>query len=142
MTARTTPAKVISILDSNYDGETLLDPKIEVASVLVDKVVACMSRKGLTAHDATTLEMIERYLAAHLYLFHDKVMQSESKGRASGSFQGQTGMGLQSTDYGQMAITLDDSGCLQQLDLGKGPKASLKWGGKAVSSQIPYRDRD
>lgn len=142
MVVRTTPAKVQSVLDSNYDGKTSLVAKIEAASLLVNKVVACMVARGLPAHDSTTLEMLERYITAHLYLFHDKGMQSESKGKASGSFQGQTGLGLQSTDYGQFALTLDDSGCLMQIDLGKKPRASLYWLGKPKSSQVDYVNRD
>lgn len=140
MAIRTTPLKVQSILVGHYDGTSSLVPFIETASLMVNKIVTCMAGKSLTAHDSDTLEMIERYLAAHFYTHSDKVTQSESKGKASGSYQGQTGKGLESSDYGQTALILDDSGCLKSIAMGA--RVGLIWLGKPRSEQIDHADRD
>lgn len=123
--ARTTADAVQGILaPSNYDGATDLEPFIETATVVVDQVVECATRKGLTLSDAL-LERVECYLAAHFYGHSDQFYQSRSTQGASGSFQGQTQMGFEGSQYGQTAIRLDTSGCLSAIN--RGARAGMKW---------------
>lgn len=141
--ARTNSASVIGILISGkqYDAKTApsLTPFIDTAASIVDDVVACAAKKEIVL-TSTKLELIERWLAAHAYAHADQLYSSSSAGGASGSFQGQTGMHLESTQYGQMAMNLDSSGCLRAIN--KGARAGVTWLGKPPSSQIPYVDRD
>lgn len=123
----------------DYDGVTNLDPYIETASSIVDDIVAYCAETGLTQYPSSKLELLERWLAAHAYKSSDQAYASESDGGASGSYQGQTGLNLNGTKYGQMANVLDTKGYLVALSTGG---VSLKWGGKRFSEQIPYWDRD
>lgn len=90
---------------------------------------------------ATTLELIERWLAAHFYAMSDQPLATKSNGRASATFQGQTtAFGLKGTKYGQTAITLDYTRTLAAMDEGR--IAVTGWLGKAPSEQIAYSDRN
>ena len=137
MARRTTPPRVEAIIETDVDIS--LEGFIETATALVDWLVGEDSDGVLTA---TLLERIECFLAAHFYAHRDQLYTSKSAGGASSSFQGQFGMRLESTQYGQTALTLDVTGALQDLQKGDRPKAYVKWVGKPVSSQIDYEDRD
>ena len=127
--SRTTPEAVQQILAPlNYDGTTDLQPFVDTATVFVDLVITCAANKGITLTTAQ-LERIEAYLSAHFYGHSDQFYQSRSTQGASGSFQGRTDLGLQGSQYGQTAVRLDTSGCLNGID--KGGRASLKWLGTA-----------
>lgn len=140
--ARTTSSAVIAILvtGKNYDGTTDLTAFIETATAMVDSVVECATAKGVTL-SSTLLEVIERWLSAHYYAHADQLYKSKQTGRASATFQGETKMGLDSTQYGQTAKSLDPSGCLASLSEGS-KRAQLVWLGLAPSSQTDYRDRN
>ena len=116
-----------------------LDAFVATASSVVDDVVTCAAAKGITL-STTKLELIERWLAAHFYLQADQAYQSKSTDGASATFQGQTGMGLENTNYGQQAMILDRSGCLRQMNAAG--SIQVEWGGKKRSEQIDYVDRD
>ena len=148
MAVRTTEALVGALLvDSSthpkgrgdWDGVTDLDQFISAATVIVDRVVTCATAKSITLTD-TELELIERWLSAHCYVQNDQTLASKSTGGASGSAHGQTGLNLDSSRYGQMAKTLDYSGCLAAID--KRAVARLNWVGKRPSAQTPYVERD
>lgn len=146
MSIRTTTIAVESILRNaeevdggDYDGTTNLEPYIETGSSIVDDMVAYATAAGLTAYSSSKLELIERWLSAHCYKSSDQAYASESVGGASGSFQGQTGLYLDGTKYGQMAKTLDVNGYLSAMLSGT---PSLKWGGKRYGDRIPYYQRD
>jgi hypothetical protein len=142
---RTTDTAVKAILLGNYDLEDTPDLTafMDSAAILIKRVEACDSNGVLDEED---LEIIERWLSAHFYSHADQLLQSKSTGDASASFQGRTGMGLESTQYGQTAMNLDGSGCLEkindQMKKGGKPKPSINWMGKAVSQQTAYGDRD
>lgn len=129
--------KIIST-DTTLD----LSPFIDAASGLVDRVKAC-DTEGLLSSDQ--LRRIETWLAAHFYALRDQVYQSKSTQSASATFQGQSGLGLDGTQYGQMAKTLDFTGCLAEIDRDsrKGKiNVEMTWLGKPPSTQIDYEDRD
>jgi hypothetical protein len=112
--SRTTTSLVEKVLADNYDGQMDLQQFIDSATVIVDRIVTCASGKGITL-TASELELIERWLAAHCYAQVDMLYASKSTAGASASFQGQTGLSLDSTRYGQMAVNLDYSGCLNAI---------------------------
>jgi len=144
MAVRTTDDNVKAILVGHYDtdGAPALTAFIATASSLTDYVDTCDTLDELST---TTLELIERWLAAHFYAHADQLAKSKATGDASVSFQGMTGKGLDSTQYGQTAMNLDVTGCLakknKEMTEGK-VKVGITWLGKAESVQTNYVDRD
>lgn len=138
--ARTNAAAVLGVLGVNYDtvNNPSLAPFIDSAAIVLTRVATCATAKGKTL-TAAELELIERWLAAHLYQQMDEGYASRATSSASGSFKGQTGMRLESTMYGQTAMTLDASGCLENL--GKRQTAGAFWLGRSPSEQTAYVDR-
>jgi len=117
MAVRTTAAAIGKIIEVDATVSTDLVPFIEVANALVTELC---SDSGYT--DAR-LELIERWLSAHFYAVRDPRTSSESAG-VSVSYQGQTGMHLDLTTYGQQAMLLDTDGNLAALN--QKPKAGIK----------------
>ena len=145
MAARTTASAVAAILLGQYDteGRPDLDPFISTATALVDWLAGKDTDGDLSA---TMLERIEAFLSAHFYAHADQLFQSKATGGASGAFQGQTAMWLNSTQYGQTAMVLDVTGNLASqvkamADGGK-PQASMEWLGKPLGDQQSYADRN
>src|SRR5262249_26877290 len=136
----TTTTAVSTLLGVNYDGSTDLQQYIDTADIVVQRMITCASQKGFT-HTPQELEMIERWLSAHFYCKMDPLYNSNSTEGASGAYQRKSGgEGFESTDYGEAAVRLDDSGCLNAM--GKRTTVSAFWLGKPVSEQIPYEDRN
>lgn len=132
--ARTTEDAVQRLLGPNYDGASDLLEPITTASMFVDLIVACNTRKGGLALGDTQLERIEAYIACHLYGHGDQFYQSRSTQGASGSFQGQTGqLGLEGSQYGQTALRLDTSGCLSVIN-NPSRKVGMTWLGTAAQN--------
>lgn len=143
MSIRTTALAVQKILRTgpggDYDGRADLTPYIETASAMTDRIVACATTKGnpLTATEA---ELIERWLSAHFYAVSDKPYAEKATEGARAVFQGKTGMRLEFTGYGQTAISLDPSGCTEQMN--KRVTVGGFWLGRRPSEQTDYTDRD
>lgn len=139
---RTTEEAVKSIMLREYDSvrSPCLLPFIEVASVMVDNVISCATSNGATVSDKQA-ELLERYLAAHAYQLADPGYQSRRTGDASGTFNGKTGVGLESSRFGMMAKTLDTTGCLASMDAGN-ITASISWGGFSENEQTDYDQRN
>lgn len=138
--ARTTSAAVQAILLQDYDSVDAPSLKgfIDTAAALVGRVVECAARKGVT-YSPLELELLERWVAAHLYGMSDQPYSARSTLRASGKFQGETGKYFEATKYGQVATTLDTAGCLDVL--GRTRFVSATWLGKRPSEQINVADR-
>lgn len=137
--ARTTSTLVQGLLKTDYDGSSDLTPYIDTASSVMDDVVVCAARKGKTLSNAK-LEIVERWLSAHFYCVMDGKYTSKSTSGASGSFQGSSKEGFESTTYGQQATRLDPSGCLANIQ--DTQVATGLWLGKPPSQQIPYSQRN
>jgi hypothetical protein len=143
--SRTTQDLVIGILRDDYDTGGFekqaadLTPYIDTANAVVDRVNKVALKRAIIL-TPVELELIERWLSAHFYSQSDKPYQSKSTEGASASFTGQTGMGLESSLYGQTAMRIDYSGAL--FNLNSQQRASCAWLGKPPSSQIPYSHRD
>jgi hypothetical protein len=105
-------------------------PFIKRANALTNYVASRDTAGLLTAE---LLFEIETNLAAHFYARRDPQFRSKSTGGASGQFQGQSGMGLEATDWGQDAILLDITGTLNEMNSGRS-KASLLWLGTPYES--------
>tara|TARA_R110002020_G_scaffold376130_3_gene587298 strand:+ start:22696 stop:23130 length:435 start_codon:yes stop_codon:yes gene_type:complete len=144
MAVRTTDAKVKAILLSQYDLDNTpaLTDFITEANLLTDWVDTCDTDNDVS--DAL-LTLIETNLAAHFYKIAEQGAAEEKTADASVTFRGESGMYLESTLFGQKAITLDVSGCLAKRNSmsKKGKQTiSLDWLGKIPSNQIDYTDRD
>lgn len=87
-----------------------LSPFIAAAEELVNEL--CVP----AAYTSQRLVIIETWLAAHFVAIRDPRYQSESNMGASASVQGQVGMNLALTTYGQQAMLLDTKGGLAYLD--------------------------
>lgn len=134
--ARTSSAAVQAILGRNYDGTTDLSGFLSTAAAVVDWLE---SKDTDGVLNATLKERIEAFLTAHYYAHADQLKQAESVGRSSVTYQGQTGMGFKSTQYGQSALELDVSGNLSVIGK-KQPK--MVWLGKTNSEALSYEDRN
>lgn len=149
MAIRTEETEVREILLEHYNQLTQpsLYPFIRTAALLVDQVEECAARKMILV-SAARLREIEAWLAGHFYEHADQMMSSSSTAGASGSFQGQTAMYLNSTKYGQTAMLLDTSGCLADIVATQDPSgggrrvASIRWAGKTRSQQLDYEQRN
>lgn len=144
--SRTTADAVKLVLMDDHgnrrDGSTPdLTPFIDTASAFVDDAIECATEKGLTI-DSTRAELLERWLAAHLYAISDKPYSSKNTEGASASFNGQTAMYFEATLYGQQVMRLDKSGCLAAVGGAEAKVAGGLWLGKTPSEQIPYWERD
>lgn len=142
--ARTTSTVVKDILLDDYgplrDGtEPSLTPFIDAASVVVDRVATSAAAKGKTLTE-TELANIESWLAAHFYVMSDQVSAEGKSGERWYKYQGQTGMMLDASKYGQTAKLLDYSGSLAAL---QGRKvAALNWLGKTTGEKLEFEERN
>jgi len=143
MAVRTKEKDVIDLLGDNYglkaDGSApVMRGFMLTANSLVNQMLTCASRKGVTV-SVSDQEIIERMLSAHMYMMSDKAYQSRTTAGRSGTFQGQTGMRLEATDYGQQAMVVDPSGCLENIN--KRQKAGGAWLGKTNAEALDYDQR-
>lgn len=139
MSQRTTVVAVQSVLGTNWDGKRNLQPFIDAATVVVDRVSTLGASRGFSMVSAE-LEAVERWLSAHMYALTDKTYTSKSTAGSSASFVGQTGMRLDFTEYGQNAKLIDYSGSLEIID--KRKFASVVWGGKPACDELSYDERN
>jgi hypothetical protein len=141
--ARTDAAAVKRVLMKDYDtrNEYSLQTFIDTASAIVDRVNTCATSKGYTL-STSELELIERWLAAHCYSMSDQPYFEKQTDKAYARYQGKTGMKLYASKYGQMAMTLDPSGCLESIGAEQRRVASCNWLGSLESEQTDYVDRN
>lgn len=116
-----------------------LDRFIKAANLITTRVYECSVRAELALSDEELLE-IETWLTCHFYVQSDQVSASRSEAGASMSFQGQLGMGIENSKYGQTALSMDYSGCLRKVL--KGQRASGAWLGKPKSEQQTWEQRN
>jgi hypothetical protein len=113
MANRTNTTDVKQILDTNLDG-SVIKAFIDTANTIVGDTLG-----SDTTLSATQLKEIEKWLAAHLIAAtRQRQGSAEKVGDASITYQGKTGMGLNSTMYGQQVLMLDSTGKMAQK-LGK-----------------------
>jgi len=140
MAVRVTSEEVAEIVE--VETGLSLTPFITMANNLTDRVDTCDTDNILSTATLTSIELL---LSAHFYSLRDQQYTSKKTGDASGTFRGDSGMGLEATTYGQNAIAMDFTGCLaeinEQMKAGK-RKIKVEWLGKPKSDQLNYVDRD
>jgi len=140
MAWRVTEDDVKAIVETGKDMDRnvlAIAPFINAANALTN-AVAAQDSDGLLTSDL--LAQIETFLAAHFYSLRDQRLQSKSTGGASGSFQGQVGKGLESTDYGTNAIAMDITGYLASVSRSR-HKVGITWLGKLTDDELDYDER-
>lgn len=108
--AYTTSALVEGIIE--VASAISLTPFIEAANILVVKY--CDGADDDYTDDET--EKIETWLAAHFYTVRDMRAEQEKAGPVSEKYQSKVDLGLSTSHYGQMAMTLDYQGGLAALN--------------------------
>lgn len=131
--ARTTRALVGTIIELDPEvipDDAAMEPFITVANELVTE--ACVDNGPSTAYTSARLELIERWLAAHLYTNRDPRAVNEKAGAVGATYQSKVDLGFDTSHYGQTAMRLDTNGGLAKLndDAKKGrPRVSVYWPG-------------
>lgn len=122
--SRVTQAEVEAIItvDSDVIGTTAWAAFITAANLLVTNAIG----SDTTIGDSTKKE-VERYVAAHFASLNDPRVMKEKAGDASVEYYGKTGMGLEATQYGQMALALDPSGALKKAGMKKASIAMVDY---------------
>lgn len=122
--ARTTTSRVCSVMDTTLTEDEVA-PFVETANLMVTAYLAS------TDQTADALREVETYLAAHFVSLRDRLVKSEAAGGVRFDYQGETGMGLDSSHYGQTAKLLDSSGVLKEID----GKTRITWKHRAGSER-------
>ena len=114
MAVRTTIDKVRAIITTDVSDSDITS-YIGGANLFVTNNLG-----SSTVLDEATLTEIETWMTAHMIAAtKERFAKSEEAGSAKVSYIGVFGSGLYSTMYGQMAITLDNTGTLSDLASGK-----------------------
>lgn len=132
MSIRSKAVDVKALLGFNYDHRRNPDltPFIQSASLIVDQLVTDTPGQSWTAK---LLELIERWLSAHVYTTMDPLYTSRSTMGSSGSMT-RTG-----EDYKNMAIMLDPTRKLAGiLDINT-REVSMTWLGNDYVEGYPLR---
>ena len=111
MAIRVSSIDVKDIFDANVLTDIQIERFIETANLIVEKNL----NTGDYSYTDAELEEIELYLSAHLCSLREPRAKSEQVDEISVSYQGKTGMKLDSTHYGQTAIMLDRFGILKNI---------------------------
>jgi hypothetical protein len=106
---RTNVTQVQRLLAYNYDGRADLQTYVDSASVIVDRAVNLAAERGVSLL-ATEQELMERWLACHLYTKMDPLYASKSTAGASGSFVASKN---EPERYKEGACNIDYSGALR-----------------------------
>jgi len=106
MANRVSHEELILVFNTDIADTT---PFITTANLIVtDK----LDSEGFTA---AHLKEIEKYLAAHMASLMDQRIAQEKTAEAAVTYQGQTGLGLDGTKYGQTIKMLDTTGILASM---------------------------
>lgn len=116
---RTTVAAVAKLLDPDGIDDLLqeiedevidLQPGIDAGHNLVDSV--CLE----SGYTDKTLELIERWVSAHYCAVQLPKQKQESVKGLTTTYEGQSGLGLNFTRFGQQAMILDYAGNLAKVN--------------------------
>ena len=133
--SRTTDTAVKLIIESDDDISSDLAPFIEAASSMVSQLCEpATDSDGDLIHDATSLELVERWLSAHFYAIRDNAPRTinERAGSVGAQYSSRIDLALNQTHWGQQAMLLDYSGELakwnKDVTSGKGKRtATATW---------------
>lgn len=105
---RCSTGEVLALMDTALTQEQAA-PFLETANIFVTQT---LERQG---YHAKTLEMIEKWLAAHLICTLDPQIAKEGIDVATVEYDGKMGEGLSGTRYGQQVLLLEYKGVIQAL---------------------------
>lgn len=97
--ARVQPEEVEGIAEFGDITGTDLQPFIDDAHTIVQTRVQ-------DAVDEKMLPQVEKWLAAHLASMREKRVSTEAIGQSELSFEGESGLGLRNTRYGQQVLIM------------------------------------
>lgn len=100
------------------DVEAILDTELtdsEITAYITTANLLVTQALGTSSLSTALLTQIEAYLAAHLITVTRERKAQSTSGEGGVKFEGQTGMRLEATMYGQMAMVLDSTGNLSTL---------------------------
>jgi hypothetical protein len=139
---RTNDDLVKGVLLGDYDAinSPSLTPFISIANKFISNYATYVSSTGGSIADDVLTDM-ETWVAAHAYVSVDQTYSSKSTGGSSGSFQGQTGMFLKGSKYGQMACLLDDYGYLSDFE-NMGAPPTFDWAGTKSRNRRSFARRN
>ena len=109
---RTTADLVQQIVQ--VQANILLDPFIAFANQLTTDV--CGPSNYPDTGVGSKMELIERWLAAHVYTVFDNQLSHAKAGTVAVGYQYKVDLGLQCSMYGQQAMLLDTDGNLAKLN--------------------------
>ena len=112
MTRPVSPAQIRDLIETALDDATL-QVFANDSHVIVSETIP--SSAGVSEG---RLEIIEKYLAAHFTALRDPRLTSEHVGPATSSYEGQSGLYLAHTRYGQQVMVLDPTGSFAAMDQG------------------------
>ena len=128
----TTLAAVQKIVVYDTGNVTDAQQQIDDAHVMVISIIGDALDDGVAA-DLAVLELVERYLAAHLISITDPRLASNQVSKVQESYQSKLADGLGITHYGATAMQMDKSGKLAQWNKkvisGLTAPMQLFWGG-------------
>jgi hypothetical protein len=108
----TTPELVQSVYPDIENDANLTSAIYTAHAVVLNSII----KNGCGAgYSPEQLELIERWLAAHLYQVQTGIISQKSAGQASESYQMTTDAFLKGSLHGQQAMLLDTNGCLAKL---------------------------
>lgn len=120
---RTTAALVQGIISTQTGFD--VTPFITAANVIVNNILITLygqqnpSAGGAAAYDDTgvgsTMELIERWLSAHLYTIFDNQLAAAKAGTVNVRYQWKTDLNLQASMYGQQVALLDYLGLISAV---------------------------
>lgn len=116
---RATPSLIAAIIE--VDETIGLVPFIAAANSLVNEIAT------ESGHSEDRLTLIETWLSAHFYAMRDPRTAAERAGPVSANYQSAVALGLNTSHYGQMAMTLDTSGLLAMLSQNKRRQLTVAW---------------
>lgn len=134
MAIRTTALAVSKVLAGQVDDTIDMDTFIETASLIVDDNCAD------AGYSDAKLELIERWLSAHMYSVTDPRTTQEGAGPVNAAYEAKVDLGFNLTRFGQQAMLLDTAGGLAALNAatvaGTTRSAGISWLGKTTPTLL------
>ena len=110
-------------LVTDAEVKTIIDTTIDTSAFITTADIIVSENLASAGYTDARLKQIELWLTAHFVCQWDKRVSSEKIGDASNTYEGKTGMGLDSSSYGQQVKLLDTQGILANMDK---PKATIE----------------
>lgn len=127
--SRTTPALVAGIIQ--IEAGVDVQPFIDAANQLATDVC------GSSGYSDQKMELIERWLSAHLYTIFDNQIRLAKAGTVSVAYQYKIDYGLANSMYGQQVMLLDTLGNFAKLSNANKTQRKVKVSINYVGTNAP-----